>query len=135
MKSAAATFVAASLLALAAATPSPAKGKEQPSAPPVPSDAIVQGCYSSHGQLVFVSSETYNSRGKCGVDICQKALKKPVAATTNGRDCFCGDKYPSKATLADDKNCNIPCTGFGDDACTSRLPSRRVWSGRKTFVC
>ncbi len=125
MKSFTIATAAAYLVAAARAASIPATtvsmGVEQPSSQPIPNQPVVQGCFSSAGQLVYHSTEQFNSRGLCGQTICQP-LGKPVAATTEGSKCYCGDSYPSKSTLADDKNCNVSCTGYGQDACTYFLP-------------
>jgi len=93
-------------------------GVEKPSSSPVANTPVVQGCFSSSGSLVLNSSPTYNSAGECGTVLCgPQGLKKNVAATTQGNQCWCGDDYPPLDTLVDDKLCNAPCTGYGQDAC------------------
>ncbi|TPX18278.1 uncharacterized protein E0L32_002787 [Thyridium curvatum] len=89
---------------------------EEPSGVPQPMVPVVQGCFSSSGDLEFNSAPKYNSKDECGNKLCQK-LGKKVAATTQGQKCYCGDSYPPKSTLVDDKMCNISCTGFGEQAC------------------
>ncbi|CAK7210338.1 hypothetical protein SBRCBS47491_000744 [Sporothrix bragantina] len=91
-------------------------GVEQPSSTPIYMQPVVQGCFSSSGDLVFNSTQAFNSRGECGQTICQ-AMGKAVGASTEGSKCYCGDSYPPNSTLVDDKYCNAPCTGFGQDAC------------------
>ncbi|OAA65288.1 wsc domain protein [Niveomyces insectorum RCEF 264] len=101
----------------AATAATPAKqGVEQPSSSPVYLQPVVQGCFSSPGDLVLNSTQPFNSRGKCGGEICQP-MGKLVGASTLGTKCYCGDSYPPKESLVDDKFCNTPCTGFGQDAC------------------
>lgn len=108
-------FVAAFAAAASAATTT-SMGVEQPSSAPIYKQPVVQGCFSSAGDLVYNSTQTYNSRGECGQTICQ-ALGYYVAASTEGDKCYCGNTYPSNSTLVDDSNCNTPCTGYGQDAC------------------
>jgi cell wall integrity and stress response component len=122
MKTFATTVTAAYVVGIAFAAAAKPQGVQQPSGVPVPNDAIVQGCFSSSGDLQFVTVPQWNSRGSCGVDTCQK-MGKLVAATTGGKECWCGDKYPARNTVVEDNNCNIPCTGFGDDACMYSIPS------------
>lgn len=100
----------------AAATTTASIGVEQPSSTPIYLQPVVQGCFSSSGDLVFNSTQTFNSRGECGLTICQ-SLGKYVAATTEGSKCYCGDSYPPNSTLVEDKYCNTPCTGYDKDAC------------------
>lgn len=86
---------------------------QEPSSAPKPMIPVVQGCFSSFGDLEFNSAPDFMSKDKCGKTICQ-ALGKKVAATTQGQKCYCGDSYPPKSSLADDKMCNVTCTGFGE---------------------
>ncbi|CAK7199792.1 hypothetical protein SEUCBS139899_002476 [Sporothrix eucalyptigena] len=102
--------------AVAAATTTTKMGVEQPSSTPIYMQPVVQGCFSSSGDLVYNSTQAFNSRGECGQTICQ-AMGKYVGASTEGSKCYCGDSYPPNSTLVDDKYCNAPCTGFGQDAC------------------
>lgn len=105
-----------SAMSAMAATSTQSKGIEEPSSPPMLNTAVVQGCYSSAGELKYHSSEMFNSKSKCATDICFK-LGKAVAGTMGGNQCFCGDKYPPKKALANDTDCNIGCTGFDIQAC------------------
>ncbi|CAK7214030.1 hypothetical protein SCUCBS95973_002005 [Sporothrix curviconia] len=107
---------AAGFVATAAAATSTKMGVEQPSSTPIYMQPVVQGCFSSSGDLVFNSTQPFNSRGECGQTICQ-AMGKAVGASTEGSKCYCGDSYPPNSTLVDDKYCNAPCTGYGTDAC------------------
>lgn len=113
------SIVAAALLAAKsamAATATTATGVEEPSAVPTLGAAAVQGCFSSKGDLVFNSTQLYNSKSKCALDICA-AMGKPVAGTMGGDECYCGDEYPPKSTLANDTDCNIGCSGYDLQAC------------------
>lgn len=107
---------AAGFISAAAAATTTKMGVEQPSSTPIYMQPVVQGCFSSSGDLVFNSTQPFNSRGQCGQTVCQ-AMGKAVAASTEGSKCYCGDSYPPNSTLVDDKYCNAPCTGFGTDAC------------------
>jgi cell wall integrity and stress response component len=93
-----------------------AQGVEQPSKPAQVGIAVVQGCFSSPGELVSIGNVDFNSRDKCAVDNC-KAQGYAVAASMGGAECFCGNKYPPKAALTNDSNCNAICPGWGADAC------------------
>ena len=94
-----------------------AKGVEEASAAPTLNAQVVQGCFSSQGVLKFNSTPQWNSKSSCAHDICFAAGKK-VAGTSAGNECYCGDKYPPKSSLVDDKKCNSPCAGYDWDACT-----------------
>ncbi|KAH8904780.1 hypothetical protein BR93DRAFT_939834 [Coniochaeta sp. PMI_546] len=111
-------FMTAALLAAvpALASQTTAKGIEEPAATPTLNAAVVQGCFSSPGELVSIGTLDYNSKDKCAVENC-KAQGHAVAASMGGNECYCGDKYPPKAALVNDTNCNIGCTGYDWDAC------------------
>lgn len=100
----------------ALASQTTAKGVEEPSAVPTLNAAVVQGCFSSPGELVSIGALDFNSKDKCAVQNC-KAQGHAVAASMGGNECYCGDKYPPKAALVNDTNCNIGCTGYDWDAC------------------
>lgn len=110
---AAALFAATTALGTATVT---SKGVEEPSSAPMLGAPVVQGCFSDPGELKFLSTETFNSKDRCGSVLC-KARGKAVAGTMGGNQCFCGDKYPPKAALANDTDCNIGCSGFDQQAC------------------
>ncbi|KAM7207871.1 putative wsc domain containing protein [Naviculisporaceae sp. PSN 640] len=99
------------------ATKAKEKGNQEPSGPPMLGSVVVQGCFNSPGELVFNSTQTFNAKGSCGMDICNKILGKPVAATSGGNQCFCGDTYPPVISRVDDEKCNVGCTGYDIDAC------------------
>ncbi|ROV91012.1 hypothetical protein VSDG_07701 [Cytospora chrysosperma] len=89
---------------------------EEPSAVPTLGAQVVQGCFSSWGNLIFNSTTKYQSKSACAFDACYSG-GFPVAATTGGNECYCGTTYPPKDTLVDDSNCNVPCPGYGLQAC------------------
>lgn len=91
-------------------------GVEEASAAPTLGAQIVQGCFSSWGNLIFNSTPEFNSKSACAFDICY-AGKYTVAATSAGNECYCGTEYPPEDTLADDTKCNTPCPGYGLQAC------------------
>jgi cell wall integrity and stress response component len=97
-------------------SPTSAMGVEEPSAAPTLNVAVVQGCFSSPGELVSIGTLDFNSKDKCAVVNC-KARGYAVAASMGANECYCGNKYPPKAALVNDSNCNAPCTGFGTQAC------------------
>ncbi|KAL2128424.1 hypothetical protein VTI74DRAFT_9199 [Chaetomium olivicolor] len=92
------------------------KGVEQPITPPQLKTPTVQGCFKSSGDLKQVDTPQWNSQSYCGSDICA-SKGFPVGGTMGGNQCWCGNTYPPKADLVDDKNCNVPCTGYGEHAC------------------
>ena len=119
-------LMTAALLAAAQALASQttAKGVEEPSATPTLNVAVVQGCFSSPGELVEVTTLEYNSKDECSVKTC-KAQGKAVAATMGGNQCWCGDKYPPQIAMVNDTSCNIGCTGYDYDACS--YSAFQVW--------
>jgi cell wall integrity and stress response component len=114
------TFLAAALAsalpAYAATATSTGANIEEPSAAPTLGAQVVQGCFSSWGNLIFNSTPKFNSKSACAVELCY-AGGFQVAATTGGNQCFCGNEYPPKDTLVDDSKCDVPCPGYGLQAC------------------
>ena len=92
------------------------KGTQLPVAPATLNVVTSQGCFKSSGNLVYDSTPDWNTIGSCGNEICF-AKGYAVGATTGGNQCWCGNEYPAKADLVDDKNCDVGCTGYGDQAC------------------
>ncbi|KAK0376890.1 transmembrane alpha-helix domain-containing protein [Colletotrichum melonis] len=86
-----------------------------------PSEAARPGAITNHG-CYNASSTTWQkypveniSTGSCTLE-CQTKQKKNVAAI-NGEDCYCGDSYPPKVDVVDDKKCNFPCPFYPEEAC------------------
>ncbi|KAK1498327.1 transmembrane alpha-helix domain-containing protein [Colletotrichum tamarilloi] len=86
-----------------------------------PSEAARPGAITNHG-CYNASSTTWQkypveniSTGSCTLE-CQTKQKKNVAAI-NGEDCYCGDSYPPKIDVVDDKKCNFPCPFYPEEAC------------------
>ncbi|KXH32346.1 transmembrane alpha-helix domain-containing protein [Colletotrichum simmondsii] len=86
-----------------------------------PSEAARPGAITNHG-CYNASSTTWEkypveniSTGSCTLE-CQTKQKKNVAAI-NGEDCYCGDSYPPKVNVVDDKKCNFPCPFYPEEAC------------------
>ncbi|OHE90918.1 transmembrane alpha-helix domain-containing protein [Colletotrichum orchidophilum] len=86
-----------------------------------PSEAARPGAITNHG-CYNATSTTWQkypveniSTGSCTLE-CQKNQKKNVAAI-NGEDCYCGDSYPPKVDVVDDKKCNFPCPYYPEEAC------------------
>ena len=115
-------LVAAALLSAAPALAgqTTAKHVEEPSATPTLGVAVVQGCFSSPGELDSIGVIEWNAKGICAVDNC-RAKGFEVAASMGGNECYCGHKYPPKAALVDDSKCDSPCAGYDWDACSSPL--------------
>ncbi|KAK3317666.1 hypothetical protein B0T19DRAFT_446619 [Cercophora scortea] len=116
MTSSATTKVVAAEADLASST-NAAKGVEQPATAPKPSAVSTHGCYKSSGELVLNTTLTYNTDAECAQNLCWKKLNLPVGGTSNGDQCWCGEKYPPKSDLVDDKYCNIGCSGYDLFAC------------------
>ncbi|KAI2635651.1 hypothetical protein GGS26DRAFT_589322 [Hypomontagnella submonticulosa] len=88
--------------------------KEKAAQDPVAGTDTVHGCYKSVGTMKYMGPIDFNTQGLC-VRLCLKNEK--VVGASNSNDCWCGDEYPNKADLVDDKQCTEPCPGFGDEAC------------------
>ncbi len=87
---------------------------EPPAQKPILGTATVHGCYSSVGELQLSGTNVFNAQGQC-VAAC-RGIGASVAAS-QGRSCYCGDKYPPAGTLVNDSQCDAPCPGFPVDAC------------------
>lgn len=94
-----------------------AKGVQVPKEMPRLNAPTSQGCFKSAGDMKMINGSVgYNSIGECATNIC-KAAGYAVGASTMGAVCYCGNKYPPKSDLVDDKECNAYCTGWDWDAC------------------
>ncbi|KAH8888507.1 hypothetical protein GQ53DRAFT_240723 [Thozetella sp. PMI_491] len=91
-------------------------GVEEPSATPQLNTPVVQGCFSSNSSLVYTATPDWNSKDSCATTTCKAAGFK-VAATTQGKLCYCGDTYPPESARVDDSKCDVECGGYGWDAC------------------
>jgi cell wall integrity and stress response component len=95
----------------------PLAGEQEAKEMPKYDVATTNGCYKSPGELkVKMTKIEYNSESACGEKICGKEGFL-VAGSMGGRDCYCGNTYPPEEDLVDDDNCNMPCSGFGENAC------------------
>lgn len=112
---------------------------QSPSATPTLGVQVSQGCFSSWGNLIFNSTQQYNSRGGCATAICYDGGFL-VAAMTAGNECYCGTEYPPKDTVVDDSKCDISCPGYPTEACqyfTAAiycLPANRVQAVVSSFT-
>lgn len=111
-------FAADATTTTSTAASATSSGVEEPSADPTLGAQVVQGCFSSWGNLVLHSTPDFNSKSACAFDICY-AGKYTVAATSAGNECYCGTEYPPENSLSDDDNCHTPCPGYGLQACKS----------------
>jgi len=92
-----------------------------------------QGCFKSSGDLKLVNGTVeWNSIGGCAKEICLPA-GYAVGATTMREQCWCGNKYPPKSDLVDDKKCNADCTGYPFEACGGE-DTFSVYNTGKTLV-
>jgi cell wall integrity and stress response component len=95
----------------------PLAGKQEKAEMPKYKVATTNGCYKSPGELkVKMTKIEYNSESECGERICAKEGFL-VGGSMGGMDCYCGNTYPPKEDLVEDDNCNMPCSGFGENAC------------------
>lgn len=94
-------------------------GVQVPKTRPQRNKATSQGCFKTSGDMKNMGVRPYMSIGKCGDEICRGAGYL-VGGTTEGDECWCGNKYPPESDLVDDEKCDEPCTGFGEHACELR---------------
>ncbi len=74
-----------------------------------------QGCFSSSEPMQDQGSYMYQSSGYCQKQCA--ALGKPVMATTQGSNCWCGDLLPAANSKVADDQCDSPCNGFNKETC------------------
>ncbi|KAF0315916.1 transmembrane alpha-helix domain-containing protein [Colletotrichum asianum] len=111
-------FLAAVSVGVATAQSSTASAAYQrPSENPTVNAITSHGCYNANGTSwkIYPVDVTKLSVGKC-TDECKTNQKKNVAAL-NGEDCYCGDDYPPKINVVDDKKCNFGCPAYPLEAC------------------
>lgn len=94
----------------------PARGVVGARAGPQLNAMTQEGCYSSSAPMTDQGPWTYQTSGYCQ-PICV-GQNKPVMATTNGSNCWCGDQLPALDTKVDSSQCNTPCNGYDQEMCT-----------------
>lgn len=98
-------------------TTSASVGVQSPSEVPKVGEKTPQGCFSSSGNLTKYPNLPFNSQGSC-VTYCTENITATDVAATHGPDCYCGNAYPAQSSLVDDSNCNYPCPGYPQEACS-----------------
>ena len=86
---------------------------------------VPKGCYSSAGHMTDFGSYTYQSPGYCQ-SLCVNETK-PVMATTQGSNCYCGDLLPDPSDQVSNSQCSSPCNGYDQDMCKSPATYQRIW--------
>ena len=61
--------------------------------------------------MTVADTYTYQSKGYCA----GQCSSSSYLATSKGNECLCGNKTP--ANLVSDSNCNVQCTGYGQEMC------------------
>lgn len=69
-------------------------------------------CVSLIGSVSLQGTNIYQSADSCRTS-CGSGY--PYIAFKNGNQCYCLSSFPSSQAVAD--QCNVPCTGFGQDMC------------------
>lgn len=104
----------------------PLAGEQEKSETPKYDIATTNGCYKSPGDMKKQPRVPHTSESGCGEDTCG-AAGFLAAGTMGGFDCYCGNTYPPEEDLVDDEKCNIPCSGYGQNACKFL----RAWAPRE----
>ncbi|ANB11709.1 Slg1p [Sugiyamaella lignohabitans] len=76
-----------------------------------------QGCYNSAGSMVSNGTYTWQSKSHCSTAC--SALGYSIIATHNGNECYCGNSLPPSSDKVDQNQCNVVCTGYGNEMCGS----------------
>ncbi|XP_050420558.1 uncharacterized protein LOC126833331 [Adelges cooleyi] len=84
--------------------------------------AIYLGCYAENAndpenRLLKGPAQPYNNNTpqKCS-EICFK-MGYVYAGVTYGSECWCGNQRPSKSSMVENSNCNVPCSGDSRQFC------------------
>jgi len=73
-----------------------------------------QGCYKIDDTLTLNDTNIFQSKGRCGGEVCTPE-GLAVFAMTNGGECFCGDSIPADQVEGD--KCTLSCSGWANDTC------------------
>eukprot|EP00300_Choanocystis_sp_HF-7_P037076 c53068_g1_i1.p1 GENE.c53068_g1_i1~~c53068_g1_i1.p1 ORF type:complete len:295 (+),score=13.41 c53068_g1_i1:513-1397(+) len=75
---------------------------------------VLQGCYSSVGDMVKSNVSIYNTEGSCQTHCVSTTggTRYPVLAT-QGQTCYCGEAMPASSTKTDNSSCSTICPGYG----------------------
>ncbi len=76
---------------------------------------VNKGCFTSSTGMTDQGSYTYQSQGYCQQQCVN--INKPVMATTQGSNCWCGELLPVSSSKVADSQCSSPCNGYGQDFC------------------
>jgi cell wall integrity and stress response component len=115
-------LAAASMLLTAAADDTPSTTiKNHITTPTVTkaANAMVDiGCFATGTPLENHGDYIFQSPGNCQFVCLQE--NKAVMATSDGLNCWCGDKIPAKAGLVPNSTCDTSCGGDKTVRCTYR---------------
>jgi cell wall integrity and stress response component len=87
---------------------------------------VYQGCYQLDSTLNLTDTSIYQSKGRCGGQICE-VKNYAVFGMTSGSQCLCGNSIPAKQVTPD--HCQIQCPGYPDDTCTSIFDEVNIGGG------
>ncbi len=76
---------------------------------------VNKGCFTSSTGMTDQGSFTYQSPSYCQQQCVN--MNKPVMATTQGSNCWCGDSLPVSSSKVADSQCNSPCNGYDKLPC------------------
>ncbi|KAF5002033.1 hypothetical protein FGRMN_644 [Fusarium graminum] len=86
-----------------------------PKKDPILNQATSQGCFDAlPAQVVSSPDRPFNTPGMC-VDYCKS--KDMNVSFLQNKSCFCSLKYPAKAAIVHDNQCDTPCPGYPAQAC------------------
>jgi cell wall integrity and stress response component len=73
------------------------------------------GCFSSAGSLSGSTTYMYQSTGWCSDHCTSKSSS--YFATTNGKQCLCGNSAPDSSDKVATSKCDTDCAGYPDNKC------------------
>jgi len=74
-----------------------------------------EGCYTVDNTLVVNDTSIYQSKGRCGGQICSPSDYAVFGMM--GDECYCGNSIPAKQVTGN--FCNLQCPGYPNDTCMS----------------
>lgn len=81
----------------------------------ISASAFTTTCYGDSGDLKSLGISQYASTELCNKMCSDRGA--PIAAVSDGNECWCGDEVPSEDSKADKEKCNTRCNGWAESTC------------------
>lgn len=73
-------------------------------------------CFNNPGSLQPIPDASFVSLETCE-GLCRN-IGLPIAGTTSGDECWCGDAVPLPMDMVNEKSCDSACAGYPSENCT-----------------